>query len=50
VTTDIAKTDAPRAPVATPGDSHRPHHAKSPTPARSRTAATFDPDGSVEPY
>ena len=48
--TTVAKTDAPRAPVATSGDSHRPHHAKSPTPARSRTAATFDPDGSVEPY
>jgi len=50
VPTAVAKTDAPRAPVAIPGDSHRPHHAKSPTPARSRTAATFDPDGSVEPY
>jgi serine/threonine-protein kinase len=46
----VAKTDAPRVPAATAGESHRPHHATSPTPARSRTAANFDPDGSVEPY
>jgi serine/threonine-protein kinase len=46
----VAKTDAPRVPAVTAGESHRPHHATSPTPARSRTAANFDPDGSVEPY
>ncbi|MEP6861612.1 MAG: serine/threonine-protein kinase [Deltaproteobacteria bacterium] len=46
----VAKTDAPRVPAVTAGESHRPHHAASPTPARSRTAANFDPDGSVDPY
>jgi len=46
----VAKTDAPHAPATTARESHRPHHVTSPTPARSRTASTFDPDGSVEPY
>jgi len=48
--TAVAKTEAPSAPAANARESHRPHHVTSPTPARSRTAASFDPDGSVESY
>jgi serine/threonine-protein kinase len=41
----------PAATPAAPASTHkRPHHAASPTQARQRMAASFDPDGSVESY
>ena len=43
----VAQPAAPAAPAST---HKRPHHATSPTQARQRMAASFDPDGSVEPY
>ncbi|MEO8551519.1 MAG: protein kinase [Kofleriaceae bacterium] len=40
----------PTPDAASPSTHKRPHHAASPTQARQRMAATFDPDGSVESY